>query len=516
MSRLSESPGGPAATPTAGSDEQARGSKRQSRFQGHWDSASISAATTNASSTTSSSAPVSGPLAFQPSSFKHPVSALADSQRYAWDMQIPPANKPTTPHTAMGLQTFADSAIHDDWSDLLNQSGSPSSAVSNGRSAGYPGLSLGRIGMDGSASASGSGSGNGNGGSSSLGDHSAIAPRTRRQLVDIIQTDFPRTPSPAVGDAAASALRARSSQTPLQRQASGDGGTSAAEPHSYDGGAIGAGGQQQSVAASSSAFSALSTSAPNRNPNFASPSGLLTDTNILGIPVRQPSVAPPSRSHSTVLLSASNNDAPNVGLMLNSLLDQDDESAPHQTAVDIFGMSVGSPPRSSAAASSGAAAAGAAVTPGAAVPGQFLWAARQAARLDGLQRAASTPPKNAAAVAAAAAAAAAAAGTSPGAPTSMWGSIDANAGHQMPLLRDNSLLGHSPAGPLAPAALNIGGGNHQLGADDLSYRIRHLRLNEDGGRGLRSAELRGSHDIFADIDAPVSARVPGSMSSVSD
>ncbi|KAJ2890455.1 mRNA binding protein puf3 [Coemansia aciculifera] len=54
----------------------------------------------------------------------------------------------------------------------------------------------------------------------------------------------------------------------------------------------------------------------------------------------------------------------------------------------------------------------------------------------------------------------------------------------------------------------------QFGADDLNYRIRNLRLADDaagGSRGLRSAELRGSHDIFGDVEgqAATTARAMG-------
>ncbi|KAJ2316705.1 hypothetical protein GGI00_006949, partial [Coemansia sp. RSA 2681] len=72
---------------------------------------------------------------------------------------------------------------------------------------------------------------------------------------------------------------------------------------------------------------------------------------------------------------------------------------------------------------------------------------------------------------------------------------------QGPVLRDGGLLAQSP----------MSGG--QLGADELNYRIRSLRLGDDGGgRGLRSAELRGSHDIFGDSEGPATARAHGALS----
>ncbi|KAJ1720648.1 hypothetical protein LPJ53_004734, partial [Coemansia erecta] len=494
MSHLNEDSGG-----GAGGEDKPSTGKRQSRFQGHWDAAAA----------TSTGQPLD-PLHLHVSNSHPPAnqntgnSAInvsnSGSQSYSWDFFLS-GSKPTTPATSMGIQTFTDPA-DDDWSRLLDQTGSPASATTN-RSAGYQGINLSRLGgLDASKSSFASvGStakiGSPIGGDSPVGVSSS---RPRRQLVDIIQTDFPRTPSPAVAES--SGLRPRASNTPQQRQGSVDdtGAAFALESHSLN-----AGGQTDAV--SPSAFSALSTSAPIRNPAFTSTSGLLADTTILGVPPRQPSAAPPSRSHSTVMLSSSN-DAPNVGFMLNSLLDQEDAPERRRSQVDIFGMSVGSPPGAAPAA-----------------PGQSLWAARHAARLDGLQRAASTPPRNAAAVAAAAVASAgtnlpgsAGPGTQTGsaATANMWGGMDVGAGQQTPaaLLRDNSLLSHNTSGPLAPGSLNIGSG--QLGVDDLNYRIRGLRIGEDGSRGLRSAELRVSHDVFGDIDGSASARLPGAFGSTND
>ncbi|KAJ1841110.1 hypothetical protein LPJ57_010394, partial [Coemansia sp. RSA 486] len=224
---------------------------------------------------------------------------------------------------------------------------------------------------------------------------------------------------------------------------------------------------------------------------------LLSDANILGAPARKSSMVPPSRSHSTVLLSSSN-EAPNVGLMLNSLLDQEDEPGHRPSQVDIFGVSTGSPPSSSAALS-----------------GQSLWAARHAARFDGLQRAASTPPRNAAANAAAVSATAGASSGQAMGPN-LWSGMDLGAGQQTPgsIMRDNNLLMHGSSGAMPPVSLNITSG--QMGADDLSYRIRGLRIAEDGNRALRSAEPRGSHDIFGDIEGPATARAHGTINSAGD
>ncbi|KAJ2382063.1 hypothetical protein GGI05_005774, partial [Coemansia sp. RSA 2603] len=372
MSHLNEDSGGGAG----GGDKPSTG-KRQSRFQGHWDAAAA----------TASAGQPSNPLYLHVSNSHPPANQntgnsvinvnSGGSQSYSWDFFLS-GSKPTTPATSMGIQTFTDSA-DDDWSRLLDQTGSPASATTN-RSAGYQGINLSRLGsLDASKNSFTSvGStakiGSPIGGDSPVGVSSS---RPRRQLVDIIQTDFPRTPSPAVAES--SSLRPRASNTPLQRQGSVDDtvAASALESHSLNASGALTGGQTDAV--SPSAFSALSTSAPIRNPAFTSTSGLLSDTSILGVPPRQPSAVPPSRSHSTVMLS-NGNDTSNVGFMINSLLDQEDASERRRSQVDIFGMSVGSPPGAAPAA-----------------PGQSLWAARHAARLDGLQRAASTPPRNAAA-----------------------------------------------------------------------------------------------------------------------
>ncbi|KAJ2503833.1 hypothetical protein IWW47_002813, partial [Coemansia sp. RSA 2052] len=224
----------------------------------------------------------------------------------------------------------------------------------------------------------------------------------------------------------------------------------------------------------------MSASVPMRGPpNFASPAGLLSDTNILGIPTRQHLASSPNRLHSAaVVAAASPGDdaslAPNVGQMVSSLLDQEEESDRRHSQVDIFGLSAGSPPG-----------------PAAALSNQSLWAARHAARLDGMQRAASTPPRNAVP---------GSVGHTNG--VNMWGAMDngASPAAQGPVLRDGGLLAQSP----------MSGG--QLGADELNYRIRSLRLGDDGGgRGLRSAELRGSHDIFGDSEGPATARAHGAL-----
>ncbi|KAJ1892677.1 hypothetical protein LPJ66_006206 [Kickxella alabastrina] len=109
MSRLNESSG----TASTGNNDQARNdnssgnNKRQSRFQGHWDAAPIR--------------PSNQALHYQPdvSQSAAAVSANTESYDYSWDLLVS-GNKPTTPATAMGLQTFA-SSIDDDWSNLLKQ-----------------------------------------------------------------------------------------------------------------------------------------------------------------------------------------------------------------------------------------------------------------------------------------------------------------------------------------------------------------------------------------------------------
>ncbi|KAJ1889406.1 hypothetical protein LPJ66_008049 [Kickxella alabastrina] len=109
MSRLNESSG----TASTGNNDQARNdnssrnNKRQSRFQGHWDAAPIR--------------PSNQALHYQPdvSQSMAAVSANTESYDYSWDLLVS-GNKPTTPATAMSLQTFANS-IDDDWSNLLEQ-----------------------------------------------------------------------------------------------------------------------------------------------------------------------------------------------------------------------------------------------------------------------------------------------------------------------------------------------------------------------------------------------------------
>ncbi|KAJ2644265.1 mRNA binding protein puf3 [Coemansia sp. RSA 1694] len=285
----------------------------------------------------------------------------------------------------------------------------------------------------------------------------------------MIQTDFPRTPSPAIDS---NGIRVRAPNALPQRQGSVDGSGMASS--------LAPDVAVSSQSPSSSAFSAMSASVPMRGPpNFASPAGLLSDTNILGIPTRQHLASSPNRLHSAaVVAAASPGDdaslAPNVGQMVSSLLDQEEESDRRHSQVDIFGLSAGSPPG-----------------PAAALSNQSLWAARHAARLDGMQRAASTPPRNAVP---------GSVGHTNG--VNMWGAMDngASPAAQGPVLRDGGLLAQSP----------MSGG--QLGADELNYRIRSLRLGDDGGgRGLRSAELRGSHDIFGDSEGPATARAHGAL-----
>ncbi|KAJ1990635.1 mRNA binding protein puf3 [Coemansia spiralis] len=471
MAHFSENTG---PTTSLGEAEE-QNPKRQSRFQGHWDAAN-------------------NPLSHIQLQASAQIAVPNSHQDYDWDSLVIGGGKetPTTATTANGLhglQKFS-SSIDDDWSDLLNQSGS---TASSGGGAGRPtgfrqSINMGRLGLGDSV--------NSGPGSANLVDAPGFGPRHRRQLVDIIQTDFPRTPSPAVDS---TGLRMRGSNGPLQRQASAEGNSVVPGTQSLDT-AIG-------DVPSSSAFSSLSGSAPIRAPNLVSPSGVLSDANILGIPLGQPSAMPPSRSHSTVMIASVESQdsmlAPNVGLMVNSLLDQEDDIERRKSQTDLFGMSVGSPPNLAAATTVN--------------PGQSLWAARHAARLDGLQRAASTPPRNAAAPGANPAIAGADLGASSAGNTSIWSSIDPPIG-QVPtgsgsLLRDGARLAQASAGPLASSSLGVG---TPLVPDDLNFRMRGMRLGEDGGRGMRSAELRGSHDIFGDLDSPLPGHGQGSITSISD
>ncbi|KAJ2836896.1 mRNA binding protein puf3 [Coemansia erecta] len=360
----------------------------------------------------------------QPQSNIH-VEIPATSQAYNWSLLA--AGNRAMPGTANGLgnlQTFGGT-IDDDWSDLLSQ---------------------------------------------------------RRQFEDIIQGDFPRTPSPSVD----ASVRARISSGSARKATPGESGIGAE---------LALGDSEASARVpSSSAFSTLSTSAPMRSASYASPPNAFVEANILGMTSRRQSAAPPSRSHSTVL--GAGNDAhdalaPNVGLMVNSLLDQEDEADRRKSQADIFGVSVGSPLGSSTGPSSSMA------------PGQSLWAARHVARLDNFQRAASTPPRNAAAASA-----------TPSA--DMWNTLDIGAGQAGGpgnLLRDNNLLGNSAGLPLTPGAL---GASSALTGDDLAGRIRGIRLGDEGARVMRSADLRGSHDIFGDIETPSTAIGHGAITSVSD
>ncbi|KAJ2356724.1 mRNA binding protein puf3 [Coemansia sp. RSA 2618] len=429
--------------------------KRQSRFQGHWDAAGGQGSR------------------LQPQSNIH-VEIPAASQAYNWGMMAT-GNK-ATPGTANGLgnlQTFSGT-IDDDWSDLLNQTDSTIDAGS--RSAGYQNVGLGRLSFGDVGSSAGHGFG---------GDTAAATPRQRRQLVDIIQSDFPRTPSPSVD----ASMRARVTSGSARKATPGE-PRIGAEPAQPDSEGI-------AHVPSSSAFSTLSTSVPMRSASYASPPNALADTNILGISSRRASAVPPSRSHSTVIGSGNDTHdslmAPDVGLMVNSLLGQDDETDRRKSQADMFGVAVGSPVALSAGPSSSAA------------PGQSLWAARHAARLDSFQRAASTPPRNAAA---------AGAGAAPG--PDMWSTLDIGAGQaggSGSLLRDNSLLGNAAGHPLTPGTV---GASSALNGDDLASRIRGMRLGDEGARGMRSADLRSAHDIFGDIETPATARGHGAMTSVSD
>ncbi|KAJ2751012.1 mRNA binding protein puf3 [Coemansia pectinata] len=383
--------------------------KRQSRFQGHWDSA--------------------GGQKPSLQTTRNPNLAVMSGAEngYNWESLVSgsSAATPGTDNTLRNnLKTFSGN-IDDDWSELLN-----------------------------------------------LVYASSLSARHRRQLVDMIQTDFPRTPSPAIDS---NGIRVRAPNAPLQRHGSidGSGMSSSLVPDTA----------ASSQSPNSSAFSAMSASVPMRGPNFASPAGLLSDSNILGIPTRQHLVSSPNRMHSAAATSAGDEAslAPNVGQMVSSLLDQEEASDRRHSQVDIFGMSAGSPPGPSVALSN-----------------QSLWAARHVARLDGMQRAASTPPRNAVP---------GAVGSANG--VNMWGAIDSATSPAAPgsALHDGGLLAHSPMS-----------GSGQLGADDLNHRIRNLRLGDDGGhsRGLRSAELRGSHDIFGDIEKPATARAHGAIVGAGD
>ncbi|KAJ2006062.1 mRNA binding protein puf3 [Coemansia thaxteri] len=441
--------------------------KRQSRFQGHWDAAGSHQPALHAQ--------------------RNPgltVASASHGHGYNWDSIVSGSNA-ATPGADGGLhdlKTFSGT-IDDDWSDLLNNTGTANDASTGTTGpAGYPNIGLGRLSI----------SDGGNGGAVLAEASSSLSARHRRQLVDMIQTDFPRTPSPAIDLASA---RVRASNAPLQRQSSIDSASIVSGTHTLEAG----GGIVSSAAAAasdgqppgSSAFSTMSTSAPMRGPNFASPAGLLSDSNILGIPGRQHMVSSPNRLRGTgVGMGGPGDEAsqpPNVGQMVSSLLDQEEESERRHSQVDIFGMSAGSPPGSSAALS-----------------GQSLWAARHAARLDGMQqRAASTPPRNAIP---------GAVGSANG--SGLWGAMDVGIGQGSPgaVLREGGLLGHAQASPLAQSPMGVG----QLGADDLGYRIRGLRIGDDGGRGLRSAELRGSHAIFGDMEGPATARAHGTIGSATD
>ncbi|KAJ2037535.1 mRNA binding protein puf3 [Coemansia sp. S3946] len=420
--------------------------KRQSRFQGHWDSA--------------------GGQKPSLQTARNPSLAVMSGAEngYNWESLVSggSAATPGTDNTlGNNLKTFSGNT-DDDWSELLNLAGTTSttSASAGSRPAGYPSIGLGRL----SASDNNTGPAH--------GEASSLSARHRRQLVDMIQTDFPRTPSPAVDS---NGIRVRAPNAPPQRHGSVDGSgmSSSLAPDTAVSG----------QSPNSSAFSAMSASVPMRGPNFASPAGLLSDSNILGIPTRQHLSSSPNRMHSAAATSPGDEAslAPNVGQMVSSLLDQEEESDRRHSQVDIFGMSAGSPPG-----------------PPAALSNQSMWATRHVVRLDGMQRAASTPPRNPVPGAVGSASSA-----------NMWGAMDSAASPAAPgsALHDGRLLAHSPMS-----------GSGQLGADDLNYRIRNLRLGDDGGngRGLRSAELRGSHDIFGDIEKPATARAHGAIVGAGD
>ncbi|KAJ2684367.1 mRNA binding protein puf3 [Coemansia spiralis] len=419
--------------------------KRQSRFQGHWDSAG-------------------GQKASLQTTRNPNLAVMSGAENgYSWESLVSGSSAvtPSTDNTLRNNLKTIPGNIDDDWSELLNLAGTSTNATAGSRSAGYSNIGLGRL----------SGSDN-NAGVAHVDSSSSLSARHRRQLVDMIQTDFPRTPSPAIDS---NGIRVRAPNAPLQRQGSidGSGMSSSLAPDAVAG----------SQPPNSSAFSAMSASVPMRGPSFSSPAGLLSDTNILGIPSRQHLVSSPNRMHGSVAAAGANPSddaslAPNVGQMVSSLLDQEEGPDRRHSQVDIFSMAAGSPPGASTVALSN----------------QSLWAARHAARLDGMQRAASTPPRNAVP---------GAVGSANG--VSMWGGMDSGSSPAAPgsALHDGGLLTQSPMS-----------GSGQLGAEDLNYRIRSLRLGDDSGsnsRGLRSAELRGSHDIFGDIEKPATARGHGAM-----
>ncbi|KAJ1940974.1 hypothetical protein FBU59_003645, partial [Linderina macrospora] len=284
-------------------------------------------------------------------------------------------------------------------------------------------------------------------------------PRHRRPLVDMIQNDFPRTPSPAI-DASGSRIRLpNGSGAPISASTPTAGGASSAEltsstqtPVSI----VGAGQQQQPVPGSS-AFSSLT--APGTRTGF-SPSSLLSDSSRLGVPMRQPSVAPPSRSHSVAIDNPSDvshaTGQTSADMMVNSLLDQEEGSSGRRgSQLDSFSLRP---------------SGGWSLVP----PGQQLWASHHAARLDGMQRAASTPPRNAL-------------GNAPNG--NIWGPTnDSHSIGSGSLLRDNALLSRSPAAP-SSNPLSFG--------DDLSYGMANMRLGDGGG-----ADQRGSFDLYGDLEAP--------------
>ncbi|KAJ1771313.1 hypothetical protein LPJ74_002464 [Coemansia sp. RSA 1843] len=476
MAHLSESTD--TARSLGGTDNQ--NPKRQSRFQSHWDATSSQLSHIQLQTANSQIA--------QPNSH----------QDYEWDSLVTGGND--TPSTANGLQGLQKlgGSIDDDWSDLLNQT---DSTITSGGGAGRPtsfrqSVNLGRIGL-------GDAAGSSPGSAGLIDSSSGLGPRHhRRQLVDMIQTDFPRTPSPAVDSAG---FRVRGTNGLLQRQTPVEGSTVGSGSHSLE---LGLG---SSDVQSSSAFSTLSASASIQDPSYASPTNVLSDANILGLPLTHPPAAMPSRSHSTVMVSKADSQesslAPNVGMMVSSLFEQDDEIERRKSQTDSFGMSVGSP---------------SSLTPGstAVAPGQSLWAARHAARLEGFQRAASTPPRNAATTNVAASAPNSASGTgmsgadigtSTGVNSNIWGMMDPAMGNMS--AGGGRLAASVSAAQPVSSSLGIAA---PLGPDDLSFRMHGLRLGEDSGRAMRSADMRGPHDIFGDFDSPLPGQRQGSISSISD
>ncbi|KAJ1958793.1 mRNA binding protein puf3 [Linderina pennispora] len=386
------------ADATAGSNSN---KKPESRFLGHWDQ----------------------------SAQQQPRQPMG-SQGFDWDSLVPGGGSSTRP--ALSGQVGVSSSADDDWSSLLNQVEYNDAfiVVIQPRPCGKMGF--GEV---------------------------PTTPRHRRPLVDMIQNDFPRTPSPAIDSSGSRIRLPNGSGVPINASAPGAGDAGGAELTSSTQDPVSiTGASQQQSAPGSSAFSSLTT--PGARTGF-SPSSLLSDSGRLGVPMRQSSIAPPSRSHSVAIdnpsdvLSATGQTS--ADKMVNSLLDQEESGGRRGSQLDSFSF-----------LSTGASS----LVP----PGQQLWASHHAARLDGLQRAASTPPINAFGNAGSA-----------GSGNNIWG--PGNDSHSIgsgSLLRDNALLSRSPAAP-SSNPLSFG--------DELSYGMGSMRLGDSG-------DQRGSFDLYGELEAP--------------